>query len=224
MDRIVRCGAPGTAISQSTDGTCWTRETVTRLLVLHAATSVARRSSGGGKPDLPSKVALTPNELRIRCGTEAAAGKIDFVSPTLRPALLFSVMRFLGPIVLQYHVEGRGRAHVPKVVVFGQIPAGVPLAKEIRCLTRREPRLARGRGSLDQHADVKNVCKLRSCGICAVEQHDRFRAKLGRSPVQGICSVTSGTSQEVEGIPTRQATHPQRLDRFAFQPAPIYGV
>src|SRR5260370_18916643 len=119
MDRIVRCGAPGTAISQSQDGTCWTSETVTWLLVLHAATIVARRSGDGGKPDLPPKVVLTLNELRIGCGAEAAAGKMDFVSRSLRPALLFSVMRFLRPIVLQYHVEGPGRAHVPKVVVLG---------------------------------------------------------------------------------------------------------
>src|SRR5258708_604073 len=87
-----------------------------------------------------------------------------------------------------------------------------------------EPRLARGRGRLDQHAEVKNVCELGSRGICAVEQHDRFRGALRWSPSQGIGAVTPPTSQEVEGIPTGRATCPHWLDRFAFQPAPVYGV
>src|SRR2546426_4175587 len=134
--------------------------------------------------------------------------------------------RLLGsnPIRVQDHVECRGRAHASKVVLFGEIPAGVPLPEELRRLTRCKPCIARGRGRLDQHAEVNEVCELRPRGICAVEQHDRFRGKVGRSPSQGIGAVAAWTSQEIEGIPTRGTTSPQWLYRFAFQPAPVYGI
>src|SRR5207302_10712767 len=105
-----------------------------------------------------------------------------------------------------------------------QIPACVPLPEEICLLTRCEPRLARARGRLDQHAQVKHVCELRARGIRAVEQDDRFRGTLGRGPLRGIGAVTARTSQKVEGIPTRCSPSPQWLDRFTFQAAPIYGI
>src|SRR5712664_210562 len=119
------------------------------------------------------------------------------------------------PIRLQDYVKGRGRAHASKVVLFGWIPASVPLPEEVCGLTRCEPRLPRARGRLDQHAEVKNVSELRSRGVCTVEQQDRFRGKLGRNPLQWIRAVIARTRQKIEGKPTRGATRPQRLDRFA---------
>ena len=47
---------------------------------------------------------------------------------------------------------------------------------------------------------------------------------LGRSLLQWIGAVTARTSQKVEGIPTRRATRPQWLDRFAFQATPVQRI
>src|SRR6266516_3245205 len=44
-------------MSQSAAGRRWMRWTVSRLFVLHAASRVARKSGGGGKPGLPSRIA-----------------------------------------------------------------------------------------------------------------------------------------------------------------------
>src|SRR5207245_10319315 len=73
--RIVRRGAPGTTISQGADGKSSTRETVTRLFVLQAARSVARRSGGGGKT-------RSPVERRVSCGLQRPqASKVSSAPP-----------------------------------------------------------------------------------------------------------------------------------------------
>src|SRR6266404_5763588 len=160
-----------------------------------------------------------PNGWRLSCRALKKDSFLNLRAPPASSACLGS-----NPIRLQDYVEGQRRAHVSKVMLFGWIPAGVPLPEKMCLLTRCEPRLARARGRLDQHAEVKNVRELRSRIICAVEQNDTFRGTLGRSRLQGIGAVTARTSQKVEGIPTRYAPSPHWLDRFAFQPAPVNAI
>jgi hypothetical protein len=59
--RTVRRGAPGTVAPHSSWGKCSTRKTVTRLLVLHAASSISRGSSAGCITTLQKMIKLTLN-------------------------------------------------------------------------------------------------------------------------------------------------------------------
>jgi hypothetical protein len=59
--RTVRRGAPGTVAPHSSWGRCSTRKTVTRLLVLHAASSISRWSSAECITTLQRMNNLTPN-------------------------------------------------------------------------------------------------------------------------------------------------------------------
>src|SRR5207244_270408 len=70
-------------------------------------------------------------------------------------------------------------------------------------------------------SDVPVVVQRRGA---ALELRARLRSTLGRRPLRRIGAVTTRTGREVEGMPTRRTTRPQRLERFAFQPAPVYGI
>src|SRR5437667_10042949 len=59
--RTVRRGAPGTVAPHSSWGKCSTRKTVTRLLVLHAASRVSRWSSADFITSLHKMIKPTPN-------------------------------------------------------------------------------------------------------------------------------------------------------------------
>src|SRR2546428_4021048 len=65
--RTVRRGAPGTVAPHSSWGKFSTRKTVTRLLVLHASSSISRWSSADFITTLHGVIKLTPNIL-VRCG------------------------------------------------------------------------------------------------------------------------------------------------------------
>jgi hypothetical protein len=60
--RTVRRGAPGTVAPHSSWGKCSTRKTVTRLLVLHAASRVSRWSSAECITTLQRMIKPTPND------------------------------------------------------------------------------------------------------------------------------------------------------------------
>lgn len=63
--RTVRRGAPGTLCPQSAEGSRSTRKIVTRLLVLHAARIVSRRSGAAGTASLsvPRRVGFVFNPI-----------------------------------------------------------------------------------------------------------------------------------------------------------------
>ncbi len=62
--RTVRRGAPGTVALHSSWGKCSKRKTVTRLLVLHAVSSISRWSSADFITSLHKMIKSTPNPDR----------------------------------------------------------------------------------------------------------------------------------------------------------------
>jgi len=69
--RTVRRGAPGTVAPHSSWGRCSTRKTLTRLLVLHAASSISRWSSAECITTLQRMIKLTPNDRIHRARTNS---------------------------------------------------------------------------------------------------------------------------------------------------------
>jgi hypothetical protein len=89
--RTVRRGAPGTVAPHTSGGKCSTRKTVTRLLVLHAASSISRWSSAECMTTLQKIIKLAP---RVRQGH-----LLDDQTQATAPAVL-SRQYFLSPRAL----------------------------------------------------------------------------------------------------------------------------
>ena len=80
--RMVRCGAPGTAASQSAAGRCSTRYAVTRLLVRQEARSVASRSV-----DWIISFPIDSGRLRLApCSAQPADGSADTTDTAITQA------------------------------------------------------------------------------------------------------------------------------------------
>ncbi len=105
--RTVRRGAPGTVASHSSWGRCSTRKTLTRLLVLHAASRVSRWSSAECITTLQRMIKLTPNSLRLSGRAfQRSAPTACWLAQDSRHFLL-CMRKSLNATKLQPHFAGR---------------------------------------------------------------------------------------------------------------------
>jgi hypothetical protein len=83
--RTVRRGAPGTVAPHSSWGKCSMRKTVTRLLVLHASSSISRWSSADFITSLQKMIKPTPN-VRVQVAA-AITHKLERTTQVERGAI-----------------------------------------------------------------------------------------------------------------------------------------